>query len=55
MSKHINKQTSPIFNCVTLVSVSLAPLELHTLLHLPPPPKKNNKKTKTKTKKATKQ
>ncbi len=25
-SKHINKQTSPIFNCVTPESISLAPL-----------------------------
>ncbi len=25
-SKHINKQTSPVFNCVTPESVSLAPL-----------------------------
>ncbi len=25
-SKHINKQTFPIFNCVTPISVSLAPL-----------------------------
>ncbi len=28
-SKHINKQTSPIFNCVTPVSVSLTRQKLH--------------------------
>ncbi len=31
-SKHINKQTSPIFNCVTPVSVSLATLARQLLL-----------------------
>ncbi len=31
-SKYINKQTSPIFNCITPVSVSLAPLARQLLL-----------------------